>query len=252
MDEASIEGANFKLIKRSWGGRRPGSGRKKGTPNKYTATLREALDLAFNRLGGVDWLVGIAQDDPRAFIMLLSRSMPPATKNPEAAAGLAESIANARERIYRAREAERRGLRLLSDEELAEKLEQALEELRSSPGNPSSNVVTDTLRRALNNKHEMTLGELLEGSWDKPRMVVETGVPHEPVGEPVPAPAPIPPQRPVPVVKPEPSPIRVEPLSLIYEQLPGQAVNSHRRPREDNYGSSSGMSVHDYNPLDDI
>lgn len=51
-------------------------GRKKGTPNKITATVREAVEQAFNELGGVAYLVKLGKNDPRAFITLLARVLP--------------------------------------------------------------------------------------------------------------------------------------------------------------------------------
>lgn len=45
-------------------------GRKKGTPNKTTRTVKEAIQMAADQLGGVDRLVLWAKEDPaneRAF-----------------------------------------------------------------------------------------------------------------------------------------------------------------------------------------
>lgn len=58
------------------GGKRPGSGRKKGTPNKITATVREAVEQAFNELGGKDWLIHLAVTEPKAFAALVGKVMP--------------------------------------------------------------------------------------------------------------------------------------------------------------------------------
>lgn len=61
-------------------GRKPGTpktgGRVKGTPNKITATVKEAVEVAFDKLGGVAWLVRLGRDDPRAFAALLAKVMP--------------------------------------------------------------------------------------------------------------------------------------------------------------------------------
>lgn len=54
----------------------PGSGRTKGTPNQSTRAVREALIEAFDRLGGVDYLVGLGQSDPSTFARLLVRLIP--------------------------------------------------------------------------------------------------------------------------------------------------------------------------------
>lgn len=58
------------------GGKRPGSGRKKGVPNKTTGALKEAVLEAFHELGGVPWLVSVAREDPKPFIGLLGRLIP--------------------------------------------------------------------------------------------------------------------------------------------------------------------------------
>lgn len=58
------------------GGRREGSGRKKGVPNKVTATIKKAAIEAFDEIGGKDYLVKIAREDPKTFIQLLSRILP--------------------------------------------------------------------------------------------------------------------------------------------------------------------------------
>ncbi|MEM5315559.1 hypothetical protein [Paraburkholderia sp. JHI869] len=39
-------------------------GRKKGTPNKATRTVKDAIALAAEKLGGVDRLVAWAKEDP--------------------------------------------------------------------------------------------------------------------------------------------------------------------------------------------
>lgn len=51
-------------------------GRKKGTPNKVTATVRDALMVAFEKAGGVDYLVRMADEEPKAFMTLLARTVP--------------------------------------------------------------------------------------------------------------------------------------------------------------------------------
>ena len=47
------------------GGRRPGSGRKKGGTNKITADVREAILQAFGIVGGVEYLCAVAREIPR-------------------------------------------------------------------------------------------------------------------------------------------------------------------------------------------
>lgn len=51
-------------------------GRTKGTPNKLTATVKEALEEAFTHAGGADYLKRIAVDDPKTFCSLLARIIP--------------------------------------------------------------------------------------------------------------------------------------------------------------------------------
>ncbi len=56
--------------------RPPKAGRKKGVPNKLTATIKEAVEQAFNNVGGVKWLEKLAETDPKAFSVLLSKLIP--------------------------------------------------------------------------------------------------------------------------------------------------------------------------------
>lgn len=58
------------------GGRRKGSGRKAGTPNKTTSTLKEMILAALAKSGGVDYLITQAEDEPKAFMALLGRVLP--------------------------------------------------------------------------------------------------------------------------------------------------------------------------------
>lgn len=60
-------------------GSKPGErrgGRKKGTPNKVTRTVREAIERAFDHVGGHKWLVEQAALNPVAFMTLLGKLMP--------------------------------------------------------------------------------------------------------------------------------------------------------------------------------
>jgi hypothetical protein len=52
------------------------SGRKKGIPNKVTANLRDAIMHAFDKVGGENYLVGLARTRPDLFCMLLARILP--------------------------------------------------------------------------------------------------------------------------------------------------------------------------------
>ena len=52
------------------------SGRKKGIPNKFTGDLREAIMNAFTKVGGEDYLVKVARQNPQVFCALLARILP--------------------------------------------------------------------------------------------------------------------------------------------------------------------------------
>jgi len=63
---------------------RPGErviGRAKGTQNKLTVSVREAIERAFDKLGGTDYLVHVGQSDPRTFCALLSKLLPTRLSN---------------------------------------------------------------------------------------------------------------------------------------------------------------------------
>lgn len=51
-------------------------GRKKGTPNKTTTAVKNALIEAFDRLGGVDALVAWGQQEPTEFYKLWVKILP--------------------------------------------------------------------------------------------------------------------------------------------------------------------------------
>lgn len=53
-----------------------GAGRKKGTPNHTTVVLKEAIMRAFDAKGGHKYLIRIADEEPRAFCMLLAKIIP--------------------------------------------------------------------------------------------------------------------------------------------------------------------------------
>ena len=56
--------------------RPPTAGRRRGTPNKVTQTLADAIDTAFHAVGGAEYLEKIASHDPKAFCALLGRRLP--------------------------------------------------------------------------------------------------------------------------------------------------------------------------------
>jgi hypothetical protein len=72
-------------------------GRKKGTPNKITRTLSEAIDKAFEMVGGADYLAKVAEDDPKAFCGLLGKRLPRDIKL-DATTSLTDLLTQARER----------------------------------------------------------------------------------------------------------------------------------------------------------
>ena len=51
-------------------------GRAKGTPNKVGAGVREAIQKAFEAVGGADYLVKLANEDPKTFVPLLAKLIP--------------------------------------------------------------------------------------------------------------------------------------------------------------------------------
>ena len=57
-------------------GKNPGPGRPKGSTNKVTRTLKEAILQAFDEVGAVDYLVSVAREDPRTFCALLGKVLP--------------------------------------------------------------------------------------------------------------------------------------------------------------------------------
>src|SRR5262249_54061605 len=62
------------------GGRRNGSGRKKGTPNKLTTDVKAAIMEAFCEARGAGYLRKIAKSHPQVFCALLGKILPPQTQ----------------------------------------------------------------------------------------------------------------------------------------------------------------------------
>ena len=56
--------------------RPPNAGRRRGTPNKVTQTLADAIDTAFHAVGGAEYLEKIALTNSKAFCALLGRRLP--------------------------------------------------------------------------------------------------------------------------------------------------------------------------------
>lgn len=51
-------------------------GRKAGTPNKLTKTIKAAIEEAFDKAGGADYLATMAIEQPAAFMTLLGKVLP--------------------------------------------------------------------------------------------------------------------------------------------------------------------------------
>lgn len=58
------------------GGKREGAGRPKGVPNKLTTDIKQTIVDAFDQLGGVDYLVSVAKDNPAVFCTLVGKVIP--------------------------------------------------------------------------------------------------------------------------------------------------------------------------------
>jgi len=63
-------------IKSGRGGKRPGSGRKKGSPNRLTSDLRQMILGALEAAGGERYLSKVAKDHPAAFLALIGKLLP--------------------------------------------------------------------------------------------------------------------------------------------------------------------------------
>lgn len=57
-------------------GRKKTGGRKKGTPNKATAMLKESILASFDKMGREEYLVRMAEEQPRAYLNLLGKVLP--------------------------------------------------------------------------------------------------------------------------------------------------------------------------------
>lgn len=60
-------------------GHRKTGGRKKGTPNKLTSSVKAALEVAFAECGGVPTLTAWARENPGAFYRLWIKMLPKQT-----------------------------------------------------------------------------------------------------------------------------------------------------------------------------
>lgn len=52
------------------------AGRPKGSPNKFTKVLKQAIVDSFESVGGVNYLIKLAEKDPKTYISLLMKVMP--------------------------------------------------------------------------------------------------------------------------------------------------------------------------------
>lgn len=53
-----------------------GKGRPKGATNKMTRTIKAAIEEAFTKVGGPDYLARMANEQPAAFMTLLGKVLP--------------------------------------------------------------------------------------------------------------------------------------------------------------------------------
>ena len=51
-------------------------GRVNGTPNKTTVMVKTAILKAFDKLGGVEYLIEVGKAEPKAFLTLLAKILP--------------------------------------------------------------------------------------------------------------------------------------------------------------------------------
>lgn len=53
-----------------------GMGRRKGSKNKTTVLLKEAIEESFANVGGAEYLTAMALQEPKAYLTLLSKILP--------------------------------------------------------------------------------------------------------------------------------------------------------------------------------
>jgi len=67
-------------LQNNGGGKRPGSGRKAGTPNKMSMTVKENVIAVFNEIGGVEHMKQWAIDNPNNFYNIYAKILPTQTE----------------------------------------------------------------------------------------------------------------------------------------------------------------------------
>ncbi len=53
-----------------------GKGRPKGSTNKLTRTIKEAIEASFDKVGGAEYLARMAFEQPGAYMTLLGKVLP--------------------------------------------------------------------------------------------------------------------------------------------------------------------------------
>ena len=53
-----------------------GKGRPKGATNKLTRNIKEAIEVAFDKVGGAEYLARMAVEQPASFMTLLGKVLP--------------------------------------------------------------------------------------------------------------------------------------------------------------------------------
>lgn len=74
--EATINGNRHGGPRANSGGKREGSGRKKGVPNKITGDLKAMILGALEGKGGMAYLMEQADANPTAFLSLIGKVLP--------------------------------------------------------------------------------------------------------------------------------------------------------------------------------
>lgn len=74
--------SNFEKVEEisSHGGKREGSGRKAGVPNKLSTTVKENVIAVFEALGGIEHMTLWATDNPNNFYNIYAKILPTQTE----------------------------------------------------------------------------------------------------------------------------------------------------------------------------